>query len=404
MMKPKVAVGFESTVDIIISFPDMNDFENFARTYEGGLSKEVQRAFETVAEGSGDEEPIDGRREEAKRLLDLAEEEGAEIEYHLGGNAFQEAVTLQRLGATSIFLGGIFPRSFSNLPLDISRGFENTDTDFAEVFEEYSPASYILQAYNSNRYIFTEGEGRRIDQLRPYLRDLPDTLRKVREKHGTLDVLSLVGWQVLFGEGLPDRDCQLTQEVIKKIRSENEFLLFTDGGGIGGLNDEEKKMFWKIYTLFDILSLNEDELLLLTKILDFEYVDEVRSMSKILEESENLSTVWVHTPNYQITLTEEFGKDCIKRAQEKSALAGLYKVESGNYPSSQDLDRLEEERPLIEKGLEKKREIEDQYGSEIGEYEIIVTPCYEEESFVSTVGAGDVSSAGYLNSIIRNRK
>lgn len=399
-MRSKVAVGLESTVDIIITFPNMNDFQKFVRSYEGGLSEEVDRAYKTVAKGSGDEEPIDGRREEAQKLLRLAEEQGAEVDYRLGGNAFQEAVTLERLGTTSIFLGGIFPGSFSNLSSNISEVFKKTDTEFAKVFDEYSPASYILQAHDSNRYILTEGEGRRIDQLRPYLKNLPATLRKVSEKHGALDVLSLVGWQVLFGEKLPDQDFQLTLDVIEKIRSENKFLLFTDAGGIGGLDDEEKKMLWEIYSLFDILSLNEDELLELSRILDFEYLDEVKSMLNILERSDKLTTVWVHTPSYQITLSEEFEMDRIEKAQDISTLAGLYKVERGDYPYRQDLIRLREERNLTKRGLEKEREIENRYGNEIEGYEIVVSPCYEEESFTSTVGAGDVSSAGYLSSII----
>lgn len=402
-MRSKAAVGLESTVDIIITFPDMNDFQKFAQYYEGGLSEKVDRAYKKVAKGSGDEEPIDGRGKEAQKLLRLAEKKGAEIEYRFGGNAFQEAVALDRLENTSIFLGGIFPKSLSNISSDISEVFKKTDIEFARVFDEYSPASYILQAYNSNRYILTDGKGRRIDQLRPYIKNLPVTLRRVKEKYGALDVLSLVGWQVLFGEGMSDQDCQLTLDIIEKIRRENGFLLFTDTGGIGGLNDEEKKMLWKIYSLFDILSLNEDELLEISQILGFEHVDEVKSMLKILENSEKLTTIWVHTPDYQITLSEELEMDCIEKAQDISALAGLYKVERGDYPYHKDITRLREERTLTEKGLKKKREIENRYGSEIGGYKLVVSPCYSEEFFSSTVGAGDVSSAGYISSIIENR-
>lgn len=401
-MKPKIGVGLESTVDVLITFSEMGDFENFTQIYEGELSNQVRTGYETVAKGSGGEVPIDGKREEAEKLVNLAEEKGAKIFHQLGGNAAQEAATLERIGSESIFLGALFPKSLSKVSSKDSASLEGTETRFARTYDEYAPASYILQVQDGNRYILSEGEGRRIDQLRPYLKDLPNIINQVNEFYGSLDALSLVGWQVIFGNELSEEDFKLTCEVIREVREDNEFFSFTDAGGIGALDEKEREMLWKIYSLFDILSLNEDELFLISEDLGFDKDDIIRAMHDFLEKSENLSTVWLHTPNYQATVTKDFERARLEMAQGFSSIAGLYKVEQGSYPSPDQLSRLLDERSYVEEGLEKKDEIEDRYGKEIEGYEIVITPCYQEESFVSTVGAGDVSSAAFLHSLLKD--
>lgn len=398
-MQPTIAVGLESTLDNLITFSSLDDFQKFARDYEGGLAEQVKTGYETVAAGSGGEMPIDGERDEAQELLRLARKSGAEISHALGGNGAQEAVTLERLGSESIYLGGIFPKIFSNLSSEDRSSLENVDTSYALTFEVYRPASYILQAPETNRYILAEGEGRRIEQLRPYLRGLPETIREVTGAYGELDIVSLVGWQVLFGNGLSEDDFQLVARAIKGVRKRTDAFLFTDAGGIGGLTGEEREKIWSIYSLFDVLSVNEDEVFQVSDVLTSGQEDEFQAMQELLEEGEDLFTVWLHTPDFQATLSSEFSRGPLEEAQENAALAGLYKVEEGGYPTTSDLSTLRKDRSFSEKGLEKSEAFLDQYGEEIEGRRLVVSPCYEPERFVSTLGAGDVSAAAYLHSI-----
>ncbi|KXB06662.1 hypothetical protein AKJ54_01205, partial [candidate division MSBL1 archaeon SCGC-AAA382K21] len=234
-MQPKIAVGLESTLDILINFPELEDFKEFSRSYDGELSPYLIRGYETLSAGSGGEIPIDGKGEEARELLELAREAGAEVEYAFGGNGAQEAATLENFGCDAVFLGGIFPKSFSFLDSEKRSNLDTSDTSFAWSPEDYRPSSYIFQATGSNRYILTDGEGRRIDQMRSYIRELPSLIQEIEDSHGDLDALSLVGWQVLFGMGLSEEDYRLTSRVIKGIRRNTDALLFSDAGGIGGL-------------------------------------------------------------------------------------------------------------------------------------------------------------------------
>lgn len=402
-MEPTIAVGLESTIDILITFPQMDDFKEFARECDGELAPHVKRAYETIANGSGGEVPIDGKKEEAEDLLSLAEDRGAEINCVLGGNGAQEAVTLGRLGSETIFLGAVYPESFSKLPSEYQGSLENTDMTYARILGKYAPASYIFQAVGTNRYILTQGEGRRIDQLGSYLRDLPDILQEVIEAYDGLHALSLVGWQVLFGNKLSEKDFQIVTRVIDEIREETDALLFTDAGGIGTLDEREEERLCNIYSSFDILSMNEDEMFRVSEVLASKGKDEFWTMSTILEESRDLSTVWLHTPSYQSSLSGTFSRSSLEKAQENSALAGVYKVEKGGYPTMEDLSILKKTHNFSGKGLEKREAAFERYGKKIDGRELVVTPCYEVENFFSTVGAGDVSSAAFLYYLIKSK-
>lgn len=396
---PKVGIGLESTVDIVITFPKLENFEDFAESYEGELSDYVEKGYEIVSSGSDGEVPIDGKEEEAERMLGVAREEGAEIEYRLGGNAAHLAVTFQRLGADTIFLGGIFPDSLSKISSVYQESLRETDNSFARVFDEYAPASYVLQAHDADRYILCEGEGRRIEQLRLYIGDLPETVQEVSDKYEGLDVLSLVGWQVLFSNELREEDYELLVGVIEEIRSKTDTVLFTDARGIGGLNREEKERLWEIYSKFDILSVNEGEVSKISKILSLENTDKPEKMLEFLKNGDNLSTVWLHTPYYQISISEEFSRTHLEEAQKFSTSAGLYKVEKGSYPSEEELSEIQNSHEPFQEGLEKRDEIRNKYGKTLEGRKLVTTPCFEEKKFFSKVGAGSVSSATYLHTL-----
>lgn len=406
-MKSKIAVGLDSTLDIVITFPELEQFKEFSLNYSGELYPHIRRGYETIAEGSGGEVPIDGKRTESEKLLEEAKNQGAEINYALGGNGAQEAVTLERLGPEAIFLGGIFPKSLSQLPQKYQKTWKSLDTEFARTYSEYSPASYILQAPETNRYILTEGKGRRVDQLRPFLKSLPEKIELVKKKYGRLDAISLVGWQVLFGNELSVSDFKLIKRTINSIREKTNALLFTDAGGIGSIDKQEKNRLCRIYSLFDTLPGNEDEIISIADILSQKkenVLDEINAMEIILEESNKLSSVWLHTPDYQSTLTSKYEKDILEKAQKNAALGGLYKVESGEYPTMKDIVKMKDNRSVSKKGLRESNSLLSRYESKTSDKILASTPCYEPEKFISTVGAGDVSSATYLHSIVSQTK
>ncbi len=399
-MTIRIAVGLESTIDILITFPTLKKLEVLSRDYDGELSSHLRKSYQKIAAGAGGEVPIDGKRKEAKKLLKLARDKGAKIEYALGGNAAQEAATLENFDCDTIFLGGIFPKSLSKLSKRKKQTLKNTNLELAVKFEKYAPASYIIQVKNKNRYILTEGKGRRINQLRTYLKNLPNTIKRSKEKFGKLNALSLVGWQVLFGNELTKDDLKLTIQTIKKIRQRENILLFTDAGGVGGLDKVERERLCKIYALFDILSVNEDEVIQIASSMGETPNSIIQAMVVILKNSPNLSTIWLHTSDFQLTLTSLFQKDLIKIAQDKAALAGLYKVENGEYPNLENISTLKKNRIYSKKGGETITHIKNRYQSESENYRLIATPCYKAEKFFSTVGAGDVSSATYLYTLI----
>ncbi|MFB6216443.1 MAG: ADP-dependent glucokinase/phosphofructokinase, partial [Candidatus Aenigmatarchaeota archaeon] len=276
---------------------------------------------------------------------------------------------------------------------------EIVDTSFAKVFEEYNPSSYILQAANTDRYILTEGEGRRIDQLRPYIQVLPETLKEIEDEYGTLDAINLVGLHVIFGNKLEVSDHRIMTETIDKLRNRHDSIFFTDAGGITGMEEEERKRLWEIYSQFDAISLNRDEILQIAGDISDEDLDEIEAMNEILNKSENISTVWLHTSHYQISLTSEFEKVVLKAAQDNSALAGLYRVEEAGYPTIDELVERKEKRKNSEEGKRVISKYRDKHGDVIDDRELIYTPCYEAEKFETTVGAGDVSAAAFLSTI-----
>lgn len=401
-MDIRIAVGLESTLDILITFPDLKKLEKFKDGFEGDLSPFLEKGYQKIASGSGGEVPIDGKGKEARKLLELAQNYGAEIKYALGGNAAQEAATLERLKCDTIFLGNIFSKCQEKLTDIGNQKLIATKLDMAQTLENYAPSSYIIQVKGENRYILTEGEGRRIKQLRSYLKNLPKTIKETRKKFGAIDALSLVGWQVIFGNKLTEDDLLLTIKTIDEIQKEKDTLIFTDAGGVGGLDDKQRRRLCEIYSQFDILSVNEDEVFQVAKSIGTNSETIIGAMNSILENSSNLSTVWLHTTDFQVTLTSSLAPDLVKEAQKKAALAGLCKVEEGKYPTSEKISNLKGKRRLSREGKKKLIEIEEEHQKKNKEYELVATQCYKAEKFFSTVGAGDVSSATYLHTLVSN--
>ncbi len=394
-MRPIIAVGLESTLDMWVTFPSLGDFARFVRGYNGRLTKYVKEGYETVATGSGDEVSIDGWVKDAQKLVKRARESGADIKCKLGGNGAQEVATLKALESNVIFMGGVFPEQLLKLPLKTRRFFNEADLSFAHTFKRYNPTSFILQAQGANRYILCEGQGRRIEQLRPYLRKLPSLLKQILKKYGRLNMVNLVGWHVLFANGISNRDFRLVEGIIKKIRDVADPLLFTEAGGLAAFDEKERRLLCRIYSLFDILSVNEDELLQVARAVKVRTKDEFQAMHNILKSLKMPSTVWLHSLDYQATLSTKYGRKLLEKAQVAAAAAGVYRVEKGTYPTLKELTKRMKIKTFSEKGLKMTQYATKKYGDKVGAAELVVTPCYEARGFTSTVGAGDASAAAY---------
>ncbi len=298
-----------------------------------------------------------------------------------------------------IFLGGFFPKQIKELPVDSGKFYGNVDFSFAQAFEDLHPGSYILQALGSNRYVLCDGPGRRIGQLRPYIQKLSQVLEQVLDKYGELDMVNLVGWQVLFANGINDQDLKLVKTTVKKIREMVDSPFFTDAGGLASFRGEDRKLLYQIYSLFDILSFNEDELLKISQTLGIAAEDEFQTMSKILEIS-GFNTVWLHSLDYQMSLSKKYEKNTLEEAQIASAAAGVHRVEKGTFPTTAELSNRKKIKNYSEKGLAKVEDVTKKY-SGAKNFKFAITPCFAARSFTSTVGAGDVSAAAYTNLISR---
>ena len=388
------AVGFDSTVDVWVTFPGLDDLEKFANEYSGRLAEQVRTGYKKVAAGEGDEISIDGQLREAQNLVKSAKKQGADVRYKLGGNAGQEAASFGALGSGVAFVGVISPSLSTWLSPKDQKFLKKIDLSHAFT-TRYRPFSFILQARGTNRYILCEGRGRRIEQLRPYLRELPNALERVLDKYGRLDTVNLVGWHVLFANGISDRDFHLVKGMIGKIRDVVDSPLFTDAGGLAVFGKREKRLLYRLYSIFDVLSVNEDEVLQVSQAIGSETGDEIQAMRNILESSENLSTIWLHSSNYQASLSTKYRQELLDEAQVAAATAGVCRVEKGTYPTIGELAKRRRIKNYSKKGLEAVEHATKKYGGKIGDAALVVTPCYKPRSFTSTVGAGDVTAAVY---------
>jgi hypothetical protein len=393
-MKPVIAVGLDSTLDIWVTFPSLTDFRKFIRQYHSSLGEYMEEAYTALRESTGGELPIDGKAGDVQKFLDVAQLQGARIKYALGGNAGQEAATLKALGANVVFAGYYFPSQLSKLAQEERDYFTGADLSFA-CSSNMKPVSVIIQARGTNRFILCDGEGRRIAQLRTYLQKLPSILEQVSDDYGRLDMVNLVGWQVLFGNGINNKDVSMVKRTIGKIRKVVNSPLFADAGSFAAFDKNERRLLSRIYSMFDILSVNGDEVLHVSQAMGAETKDEFQAMCNILESSECISTVWVHSLYHQASLSTKYSRKLLENAQLTAATAGVCRVEKGAYPTLEEIAKRRKTKNYSKKGLKTAAHASKKYGGKIGDAELVVTPCYKARGFESTVGAGDVASAAY---------
>jgi len=400
-MPPVIAVGFDSVLDVWITFPTLEDFKSFANGYAGAGSGLLKHGYKLVAAGKGEEVPVDGKIRTPQGLLRRARKAGAKIRYALGGNAALEAAALGVLGAKAVFIGGFSPTRLEEMPPSERGRFKKTDLSFALASEQDS-ISYVLQARNTNRHILCDGHGRRIEHLRRYVKNLPSTIEGVLDKYGKLGMVNLVGLHGLFANGIRNGDFRLVEDVVSKIRGVTDALLFTDAGGLEAFSRKERYLISRVYSTFDILAVNEEEVLHISRAFGGRAKDEFEAMHAILKSSPSLSTVWLHSTHYQASLSMQYEERQLKKAQAMAAAAGAYRVERGAFPSNRALARIVKTANYSERGLSAVAVAKNRYGSEIDGTTLAVTPGYKTKSFASTVGAGDIAAAAYTYTLAKN--
>jgi sugar/nucleoside kinase (ribokinase family) len=397
MEKKLFAVGPDLVLDTSVTFPDLENFKKFTKVYKGPFSKQVKFGYKTIVAGRGDEVVIDGKESEARKLVEQALTFGADSRTGLGGNGAQEATALAALGGKVFFIGGYSAEQLLELPRRDLRLFKNVDLSFADVSESYKSLSVILQAPGTNRCILNDGRGRRIGQLAPYIQKLPDTLQEITNRYGEPDALALVGLHGLFATGINDQHYKLMKGVLDKARDRtSSSMLFTDAGSLAAFSAVQRRLILKIYSLFDILAFNGDELEQICRTIGISADDKFSSMLKILKSSEKSSTVWLHKSHYQASISMKFGVELLNKAQRFAAAAGVYRVEKGSYPTIRQLNLRAKSKNYSSAGKKMADYSVRKYGNKIDGMELAVTPCYRAKSFVSSVGAGDTASAAFI--------
>jgi ADP-dependent phosphofructokinase/glucokinase len=118
-------------------------------------------------------------------------------------------------------------------------------------------------------------------------------------------------------------------------------------------------------------------------------------MLKILKSSEKLSTIWLHTPHYQVSVSKKYGVELLEKAQIFAAAAGVYRVEKGSYPTIGQVNSRAKSKDHSKMGQKFVSDAVRKYDGKIDDTNLAVTPCYRAKGFVSSVGAGDTASAAY---------
>jgi hypothetical protein len=369
-----VFVGLESSTDIWVSLNSLEALLDLSEKTESCMGDELRLAYESLRDNVGDEVPVDGQDLEV-----LIEElkSCSRMDVSIGGGAAIQCSQFLSLDATAHYLGNYYPSQIKGTP------FSRSDFSMARP-SELNPRSIVLQ-FSGDRFILGSGKGRRIADLRDYIKSLPQTVAgssRISEGTGIAggsgkpDAISLVGWHVLFALGVEDADVDMVLSSLKRLRK-LQIPMFTDTGGFGKMNDVEIRKLWRIYEMFDILAMNEVEFSRLSKVFSLRG-DEDEKMKELMTLGEMTGTVWLHTRAYQKSVSRRFDADRLAAAQEFASAAGCLRVETGGFPTSKEIDS--QSRP----------------GRSSEFREVVKTEGLKSRRVRSEVGAGDVSCASFL--------
>lgn len=359
-----IFVGLESSTDIWVSLNSLEDLLDLSTTTKSGMGNELKCAYECLRDNVGDEIPVDGRDLEV-----LIEElkPSSLMESSVGGGAAIQCSQFLSLGAKAHYLGNYYPQQICGTL------FSKSDFSMGQA-SNLNPRSVVLQVQR-DRFILSSGRGRRIADLREYIKKLPyiiSTATNLKEP----DAISLVGWHVLFAQGVEDADVDLVISSLQGVK-ELSIPMFADAGGFGRMDDAEIRKLWKIYEMFDILTMNEREFSRLSKVLSLRG-DEDERLKGLMAMGENTDTVWLHTRAYQKSVSRRYDKNRLASAQEFASAAGCLRVETGGFPSLEEIARVNRQ------------------GRSFKSLGVVTTRGLQSRRVRSEVGAGDVSCASFL--------
>lgn len=377
-------VGLESCTDIRAEM-DLNALRHLAKSTKSGLGKELGRALIALKKGEDGETAVDGK--DTGTLLSEIKKAGIKVTKQLGGNAALESSQLISLGATVHFAGNFF-----RAKKDETHGrlfFGKADFRYARR-SGMNPRSIILQHRNS-RYILSEGRGERIASLKKYIASLPGIVRKLTEKE-KISAISLPGWHVIFANGVADEDERLVKKALSEIKKSG-ILMFTDTGGFGTLLDRDIEKLWHIYGAFDVVGMNEFELKRICDALKISSKNIPEAMAELLKGGRS-RTIWLHTHDFQASASKKFGAEALKNAEENAAAAGVLHVEGRQYPGAKEIFKRKKSGGRISTAtIKKSAALPDGIS-------FSVTPSFAARKLECEVGAGDISAATYLWSLI----
>ncbi len=360
----EIFVGLESSIDVWVSLNSLEDLLDLSRKTRSGMSNELKYAHECLSDNTGDEIPVDGRDievliEELKPI--------SSMKTSIGGGAAIQCSQFLTLGSKARYLGNYYPQQI------LGTIFSQSDFSLARPSNQ-NPRSVVLQI-GGDRFILNKGMGRRIGDLRDYIRRLPEIVSSAAKAERP-DAISLVGWHVLFARGVNDADVDLVLAALREIRKLS-IPMFTDAGGFGRMDDEGLWGLWRIYESFDILTMNEREFSRLSQVHSLRG-DEDERLNGMMARGENVETIWLHTRDYQKSISGEYGRDLLESAQEFATAAGCLRVETGGFPSFEEIA-----------GVNREGRSHESNG-------VVTTRGLQSRKVCSEVGAGDVCCASFL--------
>lgn len=461
-IKPKIEnkitiiTGFEFCADVRVR-AKIGAFKKACETAKSGLKSGLSSAFSFLSKGADSEIAIDGcPHGEIKTLLAELKKCGASVSERLGGNPAIEAAQFLSLGADVSYAGNFFQKYAARFSGGLSGElfFENADFGLSEK-SKLRPVSIVLEA-NDARAILCSGEGRRIKHIREYLRRFPKLLKNAKLRR-EFDAISIPDLHVIFNgpangaaAGIAKKDAALMARVLKKAKNSagsagNAALLFTDTGSFFGLDSESRQRLWELYGLFDVIGMNMQEFADIANIVNIAGIANIaksnaaagssaiiggnaiirgdainsgdssrngmrakqmaskipETMRAILEKTgAQTHTLWLHSHDFQATVSKAFSKPAIEKAQKISAACGALHVEGAQYPGESAIARKITNAPR-NNGAEKSAAFK---SAKSGNSVFVSSPCFNVGKPRFEAGAGDAASAAYLWSIISSQK
>jgi hypothetical protein len=381
-------IGAEATTDYWVTFHDLAHLQEWGR-----LEDSLINAYKCLSQNKGEEEVIDHISEKKiTQLLETLAAHGITIENALGGNAALEVMAGKAQGLPVTYYGALPQLDISKTELDILK-----ESFVGEILEK-TPHSLVIQVAQgtSERYILNKGSGHRANDV------LPSFLKAKTIIKGKDILLGLVGVHVLFGTKRWDLLKTYRDALIELHR--NVGMVYSDTGGFSYFTPNELKvLFEHIYANVDALALNEVELLTLYNAYEGPGVVEspVDMLAYFLEHFENLHTIWLHTTDVHITLSNIVSPQKMEDSMKKAAAAGCFRVETGKPPTKEEIRELIRIRQVNPNGIKTALEIKRINRTNRQHANIAVWPSYQAEKFTTSVGAGDTACVTYFGNFIR---